>query len=137
MVLYHMSTRILIAVSPNDGLPIYRQIVEQVKGAVAAGLLAPGDRLPSHRDLSGELVVAPLTVKKAYDTLESEGVVRTERGRGTFVARRSAETAGEALRALAIRARGLARQARVMGLGVEEVIEVVRRAFREAQGGDS
>lgn len=129
-----MDARLLLSVNPNDGLPIYRQIVEQVKGAVAARLLAPGDRLPSHRDLSKDLVVAPLTVKKAYDTLEAEGVVRTERGRGTFVARRSPETATDALKALAARARALVLQARVMGLGEEAAIEAMRRAWREAAG---
>lgn len=127
-----MSARILLSVNPGDGLPIYRQIADQVKAALAAGLIGPGDRLPSHRELSRDLVVAPLTVKKAYDTLEAEGVVRTERGRGTFVARRTAAPL-DAQRALAERARGLAMQARVMGLTEEDAVWAVRRAFGEVR----
>jgi len=128
-----MSAKILFSVNPGDGLPIYRQIVEQVKGGVAAGLLEPGDQLPSHRDLSRDLVVAPLTVKKAYDILEGEGVVRTERGRGTFVADTGDDAVAEAARALEARARGLVLQARVMGLFQKDVIEVVKKAWREAE----
>ena len=78
----------LIHINPNDGLPIYRQIVRQVKHALASGVLKPGNKLPSQRELAHELVISHLTVKKAYDTLESEGVIRTQRGRGTFVAER-------------------------------------------------
>ena len=78
-------------VNPSDELPIYRQIVRQVTDAIAGGRLAAGERLPSHRDLAARLVIAPLTVKKAYDELEREGLIQTERGRGTFVAAGAAE----------------------------------------------
>ena len=78
----------LIHINPNDGLPIYRQIVRQVKHALASGVLKPGNKLPSQRELANELVISHLTAKKAYDTLESEGIIRTQRGRGTFVAER-------------------------------------------------
>ena len=79
-----MSIRFHIAAGSE--LPIYRQIMRQVTDAVAGGRLRPGDRLVSQRDLAEQLVVSPLTVKKAYDELEREGLIRTERGRGTFVA---------------------------------------------------
>ena len=74
----------LFSVNPNDGLPIYRQLVRQVKHAVAAGALKPSEKMPSQRDLATELVINHLTVKKAYEVLESEGIIVTLRGRGTF-----------------------------------------------------
>jgi len=75
-------------VNPGDELPIYRQIMRQIVEAVAVGRLRPGDKLASHRELAEALVIAPLTVKKAYDELEKAGYLETQRGRGTFVAQR-------------------------------------------------
>jgi GntR family transcriptional regulator len=72
-------------VNPADELPIYRQIMRQVLEAVAGGQLVPGDQLPSHRELAEQLVVAPLTVKKAYDELERAGHIRMARGQGSFI----------------------------------------------------
>ena len=80
-----MTTSFHIHITPGDEAPIYRQIVRQVVEAVASGSLGPGARLPSIRELSKTLVVAPLTVKKGYDELEGQGVIETRRGQGTFV----------------------------------------------------
>ena len=77
-----------VHVNPGDELPIYRQIVRQITDAIASGRLEPGEQLPSHRDLAARLVIAPLTVKKAYDELEREGLIAAHRGRGTFVQER-------------------------------------------------
>ncbi|MCA9230663.1 MAG: GntR family transcriptional regulator [Planctomycetales bacterium] len=66
--------------------PIYRQLIDQARTAVARGQLRPGDRLPSVRQLSRELVVNPNTVARAYTELEREGVLVTQQGRGAFVA---------------------------------------------------
>jgi GntR family transcriptional regulator len=74
-----------IYIHPGDELPLYRQIVRQVTDAIAGGRLRAGERLPSHRELAVQLVIAPLTVKKAYDELERERLIETQRGRGTFV----------------------------------------------------
>lgn len=74
-----------ILIHPGDELPIYRQIMRQITEALAAGRLQPGEKMPSHRDLAEQLVIAPLTVKKAYDELEALGYIETQRGRGTFV----------------------------------------------------
>jgi GntR family transcriptional regulator len=72
-------------VNPADELPIFRQVIRQMIEAIAGGRLKSGDRLPSHRELSEQLVIAPLTVKRAYDEMESLGYIETQRGRGTFV----------------------------------------------------
>jgi len=74
-----------LLVNAADELPIYRQIMRQIEEAIAGGRLKPGDKLPSHRDLAEQIVVAPLTVKKSYDELEALGFIETQRGRGTFV----------------------------------------------------
>ena len=66
--------------------PIYRQLIDQVRRAVARGGLRPGDRLPSVRQLSRELVVNPNTVARAYTELEREGTLVTQQGRGVFAA---------------------------------------------------
>jgi GntR family transcriptional regulator len=70
---------------PNSGVPIYRQIKDQVRAAIASGVLKPGDQLPTVRALAVELSVTPSTVIKAYSDLELEGVLTTEQGSGTFV----------------------------------------------------
>ena len=71
-----------VHVTPADDAPLYRQIVRQIVEAVAGGSLVPGERLPSLRELAAQLVVAPLTVKKAYDVLEDRGLIETRRGLG-------------------------------------------------------
>jgi GntR family transcriptional regulator len=66
--------------------PIYRQLIEQVRAGIARGRLQPGERLPSVRQLSKDLVVNPNTVARAYQELEREGVIYTRQGLGVFVA---------------------------------------------------
>ena len=66
--------------------PIYRQLIEQVRSAVARGRLQPWERLPSVRQLSRELVVNPNTIARAYTELERDGTLITQQGRGVFVA---------------------------------------------------
>lgn len=75
-----------IIVNSLSMIPIYEQIMDQIKTAVMAGELKEGDGLPSVRGLSKELKISALTVKKAYDNLEQEGFTVTIHGKGTFVA---------------------------------------------------
>ena len=72
-------------VDPSSPIPLYSQLKEQIRLAVASGLLGPGDRLPTVRELAAELQVNPTTTARAFRDLEREGVVRTQRGRGSFV----------------------------------------------------
>lgn len=76
-------------VDPTSSTPIYAQLVEQVKHAIAAGTLAQGEVLPSLREVATRLRISPLTVKKAYGELEAMGIASTEHGRGTFIASNS------------------------------------------------
>ena len=75
-----------IIVNNSSMVPIYEQIVEQIKAAIIKGKLAPDMVLPSVRALSRELKISALTVKKAYDNLEEEGFTITVHGKGTYVA---------------------------------------------------
>ena len=77
-----------LRLEPNSGVPLGVQIARQLRLAVASGRLRPDERLPAARDLAEELKVNFHTVRKAYGDLEREGLMRTERGLGTFVARR-------------------------------------------------
>src|SRR5580700_4717214 len=74
-----------IHISPQDGVPIYQQIVNQVKYLVASGRLTPGEELPPIRVLAERLLVNPNTVARAYRELESAGVVEKRRTAGTYV----------------------------------------------------
>ena len=77
---------IAFQLNPKSGVPIYRQIQDQVRYGIASGLLGPGEQLPTVRSLAVELSVNPNTVIKAYSELEREGILTTEQGSGTFVA---------------------------------------------------
>ena len=75
-----------ISIDTKSGVPFYRQIIEQVKFAIARGDLAPGDRLPTVRQLAVDLSINPNTVIRAYRELEIAGMLDTQQGSGTFVA---------------------------------------------------
>jgi GntR family transcriptional regulator len=76
----------LFRTNPALGVPIYLQLMEQVKHAIETGALRPGDQLPGMRPLAEELVINPNTVAKAYRELEHEGVIELRHGAGAFVA---------------------------------------------------
>jgi GntR family transcriptional regulator len=71
--------------NPSSGVPIYLQLMEQVKHSIETGALRPGDQLPGIRPLAEQLVINPNTVAKAYRELEHEGVVELRHGAGAFV----------------------------------------------------
>lgn len=73
-------------IDASSGVPIYIQLIEQIKKATASGLLVSGEQMPSVRELALQLTVNPNTIAKAYQELEREGIIETLRGRGTFVA---------------------------------------------------
>lgn len=80
----------LLVIDHHNGVPAYRQIMDQVKLQIAAGVLAPGAELPSTRALSAELTLNPMTISKAYGLLEREGVLERRRGQTLVVAEQSA-----------------------------------------------
>ncbi len=125
-----------LLINPADELPIYRQIMRQITEAIAGGRLKSGDKLLSHRELSEQLVIAPLTVKKAYDELELLGFIATVRGRGTFVAARLPLPNREAdLERLRQTARRLLAQAYLAGLNFAEVERILEEAHGQLTDG--
>lgn len=121
-------------IDPSSGTPIYRQIVDQVRQAVASGILQAGDRLPSVRDLAVELAVNPNTIARAYQELEREGVIETPRGRGSFVAERPQRLPpGERLRQFAEALDRLVAEAYRLQIEPESAVEMFRERLREAE----
>ncbi len=85
-----MQSPLPIQLSDASGLPRYRQIVDQVSHLIRSGQLEGGSRLPSVRQLSGQLLVSLITTRRAYADLEAAGLIERRQGQGTFVAARSA-----------------------------------------------
>ncbi len=121
-------------IDPSSRLPIYRQLTNQLREAVARGRVVPEDRLPSVRELSRTLVVNPNTIAKAYTELEREGVLNTRPGLGVFVARPKPELTKrvrrERVQAMLDR---LLTEAVHLGFSAEEVLALVAERVREFQ----
>jgi GntR family transcriptional regulator len=116
-----------IEISLQDGVPIYRQIVNQVKYLIASGRLRAGDELPAIRALAEQLTITPNTVVKAYGELESEGVLVKRRGAGTYVAEASSRLARrEQKKILEQRADALLAEAGQLNFSLDEVLDIVR-----------
>ena len=75
----------------HSGVPVYRQLIDQVQAAVASGALATGDQLPTVRQVAVDLAINPNTVSRAYREMEIRGMLDTQQGTGTFVADRKVE----------------------------------------------
>lgn len=117
-----------IHVAPHDGLPIYLQIVNQVKYLVASGQLAPGEELPAIRVLAERLVVNPNTIARAYRELEVAGVVEKRRTAGTYVSATGSPLARrERLRILTERIDALLAEARQLGIRTDEIVDLIHR----------
>jgi GntR family transcriptional regulator len=117
-------------ISPAGSGPLYQQIIDGIRREVSAGRLAPGVPLPSFRTLAGQLMVSLITVKRAYEELEREGVIRCHPGLGTFVAERSEERVRQAARSAAEAALGAAvASALNAGLSYDDLSAALRREW--------
>ena len=123
------------AISPAAPGPLYAQIVSGIKHEVAAGRLAPGDALPSFRALAEDLMVSLITVKRAYEELEHEGIIFRKQGLGTFIAedgaRRSRAIHRAEVRRLLTEAIDAAAHA---GISNEELAAMLRQIQQEQEG---
>ena len=118
--------------NPSLGVPIYLQLMEQVKHAIETGALRAGDQLPGIRPLAEELVINPNTVAKAYRELEHEGVLELRHGAGAFVAANArAQKMSDKLRGAQPLVAGAIEKLRARGLTDEEI----RRLFEAALAG--
>jgi GntR family transcriptional regulator len=125
-----------ITINLADGVPIYRQIVNQVKYLVASGLLQAGDELPPIRTLALQLKVTPNTVVKAYGDLEVAGVVHTRRGAGTYVSEgRQSMARRERERIIEQRIDALLAEAHQLNFTTEDILKILRerRAAMESE----
>lgn len=117
-----------LTILPGSGSPIFRQIIDQVRLAVATGRLAPGDPLPSVRAAAERLLVNPNTVAKAYGELTREGVIESQPGRGLFVAQpRQIYTKAERLRRLMPLADALVHEGVSLGFASNEILEFLEQ----------
>jgi len=120
------------SIDHKSGVPFYRQIIEQVKFAIATGSLNPGDRLPTVRQLAVDLSINPNTVIRAYREMEIEGVLETHQGSGTFVGHQPPEIdAIERRRMLDQILTELLARASGYGFTFDEVLEGLRQRKEE------
>ena len=123
-----------LRIDSQSGVPIYRQVADQIAQAVASGLLVEGDRLPSVRDLAVELAVNPGTVVKAYEELERGGVLSQPRGLGTFVAAVPRLTETERRQRLTALAAAARAEAERLGFDPGELCDAIRAVTPEPAG---
>jgi GntR family transcriptional regulator len=117
-----------IHISTADGVPIYQQIVNQVKYLVSSGRLSAGEELPPIRTLAEKLVVNPNTVARAYRELEAAGIVEKRRTAGTYVSDQGSPLARrERLKILTERIDALLAEARQMDVAFEDVVKLAER----------
>ena len=115
-----------IRLSSSDGIPVYRQIVNQVKYMVASGRLRPGQELPPIRALAERLVINPNTVVRAYNELQREGVLESRHGSGTYVAERNNRPSSESsARELLPKVDSLLTDAAHLNVKLEEVVHLM------------
>jgi GntR family transcriptional regulator len=108
----------------HSGVPVYRQIIDQVRGGMAAGTLGAGDQLPTVRQLAVDLAINPNTVMRAYRELELGGMLETHQGTGTFISdKKISRNNAERERQLAQLAGEFAARAGAAGFTVEELLE--------------
>jgi GntR family transcriptional regulator len=125
-----------IKINPADGVPIYRQIVNQIRYSVASGLLESGEELPTIRALALRLKVTPNTVVKAYAELETAGVVHKRHGSGTFVSGERTRLADrERRRVIEQRIDALLAEAHQLGFTLEELFKQIHRRKALMSGG--
>jgi GntR family transcriptional regulator len=115
------------ALDLHSGVPVYRQIVDQVRGGIAAKTLAAGDQLPTVRQLAVDLTINPNTVMRAYRELELGGLLETHQGTGTFIAnKKHVKNDAGRQRQLAQMAGEVAARAGAAGFTLEELLDELR-----------
>ena len=121
-----------IIISNTGGQPIYEQICRQVKGAIAAGKLKPGEPLPSIRALARDLRISVITTKRAYEELERDGFICTQAGKGSFVAAQDAELTRESnLREIEEHLQAAVELSRQIELPAEELQHILQVLIEE------
>lgn len=123
----------MFILKPHSGMPIYRQLVEQIRRMVASGQLSPGTELPSIRELALKHAINPMTVSKVYSLLEGEGVLERNRGKPMTVARRLEPMAAlsERLDELEPHLENLILAARQLELDIDELVDALQSKWEK------
>ena len=120
-----------IHITANDGVPIYLQIVNQVKYLAACGRLAPGEELPPIRVLAEQLLVNPNTIARAYLELEREGVVTKRHGSGTYISDAGSPLARkERIKIISERADAMLAEARHLEVELDEIVDLLKQRWK-------
>jgi GntR family transcriptional regulator len=127
---------ILFSLHPESGVPIYRQLVEQIRRLVAGGQLPPGAELPSVRELAQQHAVNPMTVSKAYALLEAEGLLERHRGKPMTVAagRKGAAPLAQRMKQIDAQAAQLVTAARQLELDHHDLTQLIDRNWERQNG---
>lgn len=123
----------IFTLKPASGVPIYRQIIDQVRRLVASGHLEPGAELPSVREVAGEYTVNPTTISKAYGLLELEGLIQRNRGKPMTIAplRRHQQALAQRLRQVEAQVDSLVLAARQLDLQAADLTTLIAQKMRE------
>ena len=125
-----------IKVNPDSGIPLYVQIIKQLKYLVACGALKAGDQLPPVRDLAMQLRINPNTVARAYHDLRYEKFITSKWGEGTFISEEVAKIAESEKKKIIAEALDQAiHQATSLGLTTEEITQIFTNQLKEGRGG--
>ena len=135
MVKNSQNGRFAFALDLHTGVPVYRQLIDQVRAGIASGSLSAGDQLPTVRQLAVDLAINPNTVMRAYRELELGGLLETQQGTGTFISNKKPEKKTvERERLLGQMAGEFAARAGAAGFTLEELIDRLRELLpRPAQ----
>lgn len=121
-----------INISTTSTIPLYEQIVSQIKSQIINGSIQPSEGLPSIRNLAKELKVSIITTKRAYEELEKDGFIQTIVGKGTFVSNQNTERLKEiTLYNLENKLEEIIKQAKSVGITLEEGIEIFKSIYEE------
>ena len=127
-----LPTRFRFMLDLHSGMPVYRQVIDQVRGAIASGALAAGDQLPTVRQLAVDLEINPNTVVRAYRELELGGLLETHQGTGTFIsAQKMKRSDAQRERQLAQIVGDCVSRAGAAGFTVDDLIDELRGLVNE------
>jgi GntR family transcriptional regulator len=129
----HVTGLRIFTLQPSSGVPIYLQLIQQVRRMVASGQLTPGTELPSVRDVATQYTVNPTTISKAYSLLENEGLLQRNRGKPMTVAagRRNAGSLSQRLKQVESQVDALVLAARQLELVATELCQFIERKMGE------
>ncbi|GHU60987.1 putative HTH-type transcriptional regulator YhcF [Spirochaetia bacterium] len=125
MTIVKAPENISFSLDNGSGVPVYRQIINQIENAVVSGRMAVGDRLPTIRSLAVGLKINPNTIAKAYNELEIRGIVQTQVGSGTYIADKKPDVADARQKKLREAAERFLQEAGELGAGREELIKLL------------